>query len=68
MLIYGALMSIHISVGLVPVKKHKSDDPLGQNILLEPDLQLCKCSSMLHKSTTQHSMSLYHIKTNVMAT
>ena len=54
-------MSIHIAVGLVPVKRFVTDkNPCGRNVLLEPDLQLCECSSTLHKSARQRSMSLYH--------
>ena len=53
--IYGALMSIHVAVGLVPVKRfdHESLHQFGRNVLLESDLQLRECSSTLHKSATQ---------------
>ena len=67
-------MSIHVAVGLVPVKRfdHESlhqlqnsfvtdEDLRCRNILLEPDLQLRECSSTLHKSARQRSMRLYHI-------
>ena len=65
-------MSIHVAVVLVPVKcfNHEglhqlrfvtNEDPLGQNVLLELDLQLREYSSMLHKSARQRSMSRYCI-------
>ena len=63
-------MSIHVAVGLIPIKGfnheglHQSqnsfvtdEDPRGQNVLLESDLQLRECSSTLHKSVRQRSMS-----------
>ena len=42
------------------VMKHfvTGEDPRGRSVLLEPDLQLRECSSTLHKSARQCSMSL----------
>ena len=72
-------MSIHVAVGLVPVKHFyyeglcqlnnsvfipcfaTDEDPRGRNVLLEPDPQLRECSSTLHNSARQRSMSLYYI-------